>query len=298
MNRCSDERRRITTDRTLYTGLILLLNKIQQGGLNSIKVLKILQENGKISTDCILMVDETYLEKATQYPSGEYVGVDYEGNLYKGIAAFMIVGLKEMIPFIVQAITEVKFSGEWLVEKISNCTDDLTSAEFCIQGIVTDNHASNVHAFFSLTAIFNCDSHQCINHPRDFDKKTYLFYDTVHIMKNIRNSLLNGKKFVFPEFIYNNGLNIDINFPAGFIQWKDLYDIYDKDKRLSANLNKAPKLSYQVLHPGNNKQSVPLALAIVHETTIAAARSYFPTQSDLSEFSNLINIWWTISNSK
>ena len=50
-------------------------------------------------------------------------------------------------------------------------------------------------------------------------------------MKNIRNNLLNGKKFVFPEFIYD-GLNTDINFLAGFIQWKDLYDIYEKDKRI------------------------------------------------------------------
>ena len=117
-------------------------------------------------------------------------------------------------------------------------------------------------------------------------------------MKNIRNNLSNEKKFIFPKFLYNDGFNIVLNFPAGFIQWKDLYNIYDKDKGLSANLNKAPKLSYQALHPGNNKQSVPLALAIIHETTIAAARSYFPTRSDLSGFLNLINIWWTISNSK
>ena len=94
-------------------------------------------------------------------------------------------------------------------------------------------------------------------------------------MKNIRNNLSNEKKFIFPKFLYNDGFNIVLNFPAGFIQWKDLYNIYDKDKGLSANLNKAPKLSYQALHPGNNKQSVPLALAIIHETTIAAARSYF-----------------------
>ena len=40
------------------------------------------------------MVDEIYLEKATQYHSGEYVGADDEGNLNKGIVAFMIVGLK------------------------------------------------------------------------------------------------------------------------------------------------------------------------------------------------------------
>ena len=69
---------------------ILLFNKIQQGGVNSIKALKILRENGKIWNDCILMVDEMYVEKATQYHN-EYVGPDDEGNLYKGIVAFMVV---------------------------------------------------------------------------------------------------------------------------------------------------------------------------------------------------------------
>ena len=58
--------------------------------------------------------------------------------------------------------------------------------------VSSDNEASNVHAFSSLTAIFNSDSHQYINHPGNFGKKTYLFYDTVHIMKNIRNNLLNS----------------------------------------------------------------------------------------------------------
>ena len=58
------------------------------------------------------MVDEMYLEKASQYHGGGYVGVDDEINLYKGIAVLMIVGLKELIPYIVQAIPEVKFSGE------------------------------------------------------------------------------------------------------------------------------------------------------------------------------------------
>ena len=59
-----------------------------------------------------------YLEKATQYHSGEYVGAGDEGNLYKGMVAFIIVGLKESIPYIVQAILEVKFSCEWLADKM------------------------------------------------------------------------------------------------------------------------------------------------------------------------------------
>ena len=185
---------------------ISLLNKIQQGGVNSIKALKVPRENSKISKDCILMVDEMYLEKATQYHK--------ELTMKDKIVAFMIVRLKESIPYIVPAISEVKCSGEWLADKMSNCIDDLISAEFCVRVIVTDNHASNVHAFSSLAAILNSDSHQYIKQPGNFDKKTYLFYDTVHIMKNIRNNLLNRKKFVFPEFIYSDGLTININFPA------------------------------------------------------------------------------------
>ena len=126
---------------------------------------------------------------------------------------------------------------------MSNYTDNLTSSEFCVQGIASDNNSSNVHAFSSLFAMFNSNSHQYIKHPENFDKKTYLFYDTVHIMKNIRNKLLTGKKFFFPEFTYNDGLNIDIYFPAGFVQRNVLYDIYNKDIGLSINLNKPPKLS-------------------------------------------------------
>ena len=51
-----------------------------------------------------------------------------------------------------------------------------------------------------------------------------------------------------------------------------LYDIYDLDKELKDHSRKAPKLSYQALHPGNNKQNVPLAFSIIHETTIAASK--------------------------
>ena len=72
------------------------------------------------------MVDEMYLERATHYHSSKCVGADDKGNLYKGIVAFMIVGLKESIPYIVQYIPEVKFSGEWLADEMSNCIDDLT----------------------------------------------------------------------------------------------------------------------------------------------------------------------------
>ena len=66
------------------------------------------------------------------------------------------------------------------------------------------------------------------------------------------------------------------------------------DKELKSNLRKSPKLSYLALHPGSNKQNVPLAL----KTTITAARSYFPNWRDVASFLEIFNTWWTISNSK
>ena len=60
----------------------------------------------------------------------------------------------------------------------------------------------------------------------------------------------------------------------------------------------ANKLTYKVLHSGDNKQNVPLALAIFDPTTSAAIKSYFPERNAAAQFLRLINLWWTISNSK
>ena len=78
-----------------------LLNKIQQGGVDALKALKTVHEKGSFSCDCILMIDEMYLQKSAQYQSEEYVGVNEEGNLYKDIFALMVDGFKLSIPFVV-----------------------------------------------------------------------------------------------------------------------------------------------------------------------------------------------------
>ena len=240
---------------------ISLLNKIQQGGVDSIKALKVLKEKGEMSTDLILMVDEMYLQKAAQYQSGEYVGADEEGNLFKGIMAFMVVGLKESVPFVVQAIPEVTFNGQWLCEQIANNIENLANAGFCVRGLVSDNHSSNVNAFASLKALFKSDSNLYFEHPANHGKRTYMFFDVVHLLKNIRNNLLHAKQFVFPEFTYtHNGINV--HSPQGYIGWADLYNIYDKE--LKGNLRKAPKLSYQALHLKGNLQKAKITSRMFH----------------------------------
>ena len=109
--------------------------------------------------------------------------------------------------------------------------------------------------------------------------------------------MLNNKRFLFPSFKFDNFFD-KINVTGGEILWKLLHEVHKEDEKLGANLRKAPKLTSKVLHPGSCKQSVPVAIAIFHETTYAAIRSYFPDRIGAAEFLKLINTWWIISNSK
>ena len=129
----------------------------------------------------------------------------------------------------------------------------------------------------------------CIHHPKN-ETATYLFFDNVHLLKNIRNNLLNSKKLVFPAFSFNINEEL-VQTDAGYIAWSDLKYIYEQDSKLSANLRKAYKLTLKSVNPINNKQNVNFALSIFQETTIAARKSYCPNCKDLHTFLTLVNKW-------
>ena len=82
------------------------------------------------------MADEMYLQKGSQYHGGEYVGADEEGNLFKVSVAFMIVGLKKSIPYIIKASPEVTINGSWLSTEICSCISSLSKAGFNVLIII------------------------------------------------------------------------------------------------------------------------------------------------------------------
>ena len=75
------------------------------------KAASILLKEGLISSDIILMADEMYLQQGAQFQGGEFVGASTEGQLYKGIFVFFIVGLKELVPINVRASPETTING-------------------------------------------------------------------------------------------------------------------------------------------------------------------------------------------
>ena len=211
---------------------------------------------------------------------------------------FMIVGMKKSIPFIVKAVPEIKIEGKWLGEHIDSVLSSVHQCGFQVRAVVADHHSTNVSAFRHLSDTYGIEGKpNTITHPSRENSKIYLFYDAVHLVKNIRNNLLNARRFIFPPFKFDQFYD-NINVPGGEIRWKLLHDVYDCDQELPANLRKAPKLSYRTLHPGDNKQSVPLALNVFHRSTAIGITEYFPECKDAAEFLKLIDTWWTVVNSK
>ena len=68
------------------------------------------------------------------------------------------------------------------------------------------------------------------------------------LWKNIRNHLLNYKRFIFPSFKVDC-FKDPINAPSGEIRWKFFHDVHEKDGLLEPSLRKARKLTAKILHP-------------------------------------------------
>ena len=147
------------------------------------KSAKLLRARGRISEDVILMIDEMYLQKSEEYHGGEIVGYDEEGKLYKGLVGFMII----------KSIPETKIEGEWLKEEILKSIETLHSINFKVCGIVADNHSTNVSAYSKMLYSNGFDKNDLAGVTKD-GSKFYLFFDSVHLMKNIRNNLLNRRR--------------------------------------------------------------------------------------------------------
>ena len=116
---------------------------------------------------------------------------------------------------------------------------------FQVKGVVCDNHPANVAAYKSMKSSYSSSRENL--HINFNEQKIFLFFDTVHILKNVRNNLLNNKRFLFPDFLFN-GFEEDIHVPGGEVSWRLLHEVHDKDSLCKANLRKAPKLNAKVLN--------------------------------------------------
>ena len=84
-----------------------LLNKIKEGKIDALKVSKLLLENSSISKEIVVLFDEMHLQKCVD----------------KSIVCFMIIGLKENVPYVGKAAPVTLINSELLKDELLNCLE-------------------------------------------------------------------------------------------------------------------------------------------------------------------------------
>ena len=73
-----------------------LLRKLVSRGMDSLKAMKVLSENGSLLGDSALLIPEIYLLKSVQYHSGDFVGVDKDETSSKNAVLTVMKFLREI----------------------------------------------------------------------------------------------------------------------------------------------------------------------------------------------------------
>ena len=69
-----------------------------------------------------------------------------------------------------------------------------------------------------------------INHPSKAANHIFLFFDPVHLLKNVHNNLFNSQRFIFPLFKFDQFFD-PIDVTGVEISWILLHEVYDKDEK-------------------------------------------------------------------
>ena len=142
-----------------------------------------------------------YLQPQVQLTGTTLIGCDDNLKVYKSILTFMVVSSKRCVPFALKTIPLVKLSHILVRDMIISCIISLTESNFQLRAVISDNHSTNVGAYKDLLKMYPIQGNNySIFNPKCHLSEIYLMYDTVHLVKNIRNNLLASRFFQIPEF--------------------------------------------------------------------------------------------------
>ena len=170
----------------------------------------------------------------------ESFGTAKTENLHKAMTTFMISGLTKNVSYVVYAVPEIKGEAWWLMDELIKCIKCLHLKGFNVKACFYDNHPTNVFAYRKLFALYGKDDDGLRIYIED--KPTHLFYDVVHLIKNIINNLLHHKRLIFPPFSSNHLGDKPVEVKDGQISWSLLHKVREKVMECQANLRAAPKL--------------------------------------------------------
>ncbi|XP_042896693.1 transposable element P transposase [Parasteatoda tepidariorum] len=177
----------------------------------------------------------------------------------------------------------------------------LKLAGYAILTIISDNNRINRKAF-EIMCGGSLKSN--IENPYDPEKQIFILFDTVHLMKSIRNNWLNNTEtnqtFYIPAMKFLPPGQAIKTVPA-YASILHLKQLYNQEKECSVKL--APSLTRKSLFPNHlERQDVQTALKLFDDKLIPALQM---SKSKIGEdlvgtmhFIDIFSKWWKIINVK
>ena len=221
----------------------------------------------------LLLVDEIHLKKYFDYKGGNIIGSSYNSvsNATKSAFAFMISSIFSYYKDVVHFLPICKMAADELYIIIKKLVVGLESIGFKVIAVITDNNAKNPKA---MTKFVSPPKLSIVYpHPSNQIRPLFFFFDTVHLLKGVRNNWLNiksaGKCISFPHFAFGNisKTPISTEFPtASFASLRYLHDV-----ECDSLVKFAYNLSFKALNPSTfERQNVKLALQVFNNFTAQA----------------------------
>ena len=125
-------------------------------------------------------------KKCVEYCGGEFFGSNINNELCKSNVCFMIIGLKENVPYFVKVAPVTFLNSELLKDELLNCLELLITGRFNMRADICDNHAANVSAFTKLILQFGEDNESLfINFQWKSINKRFIYFTTPSILSKM-----------------------------------------------------------------------------------------------------------------
>ncbi|GFS57752.1 transposable element P transposase [Trichonephila clavipes] len=198
----------------------------------------------------ILQIDEIFIKSAITYKCNKIIGFTEKGEAATTIQCFLYSSLLGENNEIVLLNPVKNMNAEDLYSMTLEMLSLMEKVGFSVVCIVSDNNRVNRNCFSKLC---NGTIKSVIQNPANNAKKLHLIFDSVHLIKSIRNNWLNQKD-ADSSLMYPHPSEFSQIRKASF---SSLFKIYNEEMNIIMKL--APKLCLKALKPTNfEKQNVKL----------------------------------------
>ena len=264
--------------------LVLPSKRKLQEIVSSVNVSAVLEKTFKeIKVDqqknVFLLVDEIKIRPTVSFSGGVLCGMA-KNNEECRATSMLCVMMRALHggPSIMVSVTPVhRLTADFQFAVVREAATCVETAGGIVLGSITDNHKVN-QQYCKLFPGFS-ESTGKAQHPLDSERDWFLLFDTVHLIKCIRNNWITEK---------TKTLKLN-NLKAEFEQ---VMDVYNAEK---GSILKTTSLTQAAVHPSKLQlQSVQHVLKVFNEKVVAALR--LKKYDATADFIQTIVDWWNTVN--